>query len=162
MQSKHIIPIIIGVLAVAGGAFYGGTVYAKRGPAAQAAANRQFNGAAFRTGANGAAGQAGQMRGGAGAAGLTAGEVLSKDDTSITVKLQDGGSKIVFYSASTTVSTISQGSMNDVTPGTNVMVGGSANQDGSVMARSIQIRPAGETGMPMFAPRGDQAPDQQR
>ena len=158
MQSKHIVPLIIGVLIIAGGAFYGGMTYAKsKTPTRAAGANFRGAGAG---GAGGAARQFGAGQGGAG--GFAAGEVLSKDDTSITVKLQDGGSKIVFFSASTTVSKTSEGSLGDVTPGTNIMVGGSTNQDGSVMARTIQIRPAGETGIPMFAPRGGRTPDQQQ
>jgi hypothetical protein len=148
MQSKRIVSLVVSVAIIASGAFYGGMTYAKsKTPTRPAGANMRV------AGAGGAARQFGSGQGGAG--GFTTGEVLSKDDTSITVKLQDGGSKIVFISASTTVSTTSQGSLNDVTPGTNIMVGGSANQDGSVMARTIQIRPAGETGVPMFAPRGE-------
>lgn len=43
------------------------------------------------------------MRSGSGRAGAVRGEILKKDDTSLVIKLADGGSKIVFYSAQTVV-----------------------------------------------------------
>jgi hypothetical protein len=94
----------------------------------------------------GATGARGGMMG-----GMTSGEIVSKDDTSVTIKLTDGGSKVVFLSTSTTIGTMSTGSLDDLSTGTNVIVVGSTNADGSVTASTIQIRPTGE--MPMMAPR---------
>jgi hypothetical protein len=139
MKNK-IVVIVIAVL-VGAGLFFGGM---KLGQAqtGMRAGNRMFgNGqTTFRNG-TGFGGQGG-MRG----AGFIAGEILSKDNKSITVKLQDGGSKIVFTSASTTVLKASQGTLGDLSAGTNVTVQGTANADGSLTAQSVQIRPNGTFG----------------
>jgi hypothetical protein len=74
--------------------------------------------------------------------GFTAGEILTKDATSLTVKGPDGSTKIVLYSPSTTVSKSAAGTIDDVAVGTNVVVTGKVNSDQSVTAENIQIRPA--------------------
>lgn len=142
MQSRLLVPMILGVLAIGGGSFYGGTLYAKNASAVVRNGNpmRQqgIGSGAFRSGqgANG---------------GFTVGEVVSKDATSFTLKLQDGGSKIIFYATSTTVGKTSTGTTDDITQGTSVTVNGTANQDGSVAAANVQIRPQGQ-GFPMRNP----------
>ena len=83
------------------------------------------------------------------------GTIIAKDATSITVQLRSVGSstptttgtKIVLYDASTQIMKTDTGTTNDLTIGQSVVVGGTANSDGSVTATSIQLRPA-TTGRP--------------
>ena len=151
---NKIIPVVIAVaVVVGGGAFFGGMKYAEskspRGGFAQADFQNLQNlspeerqqrlqelganaGADFRAGG----GRTGQTRG-----GLTAGEIISKDDKSVTVKLLDGGSKIIFLSDSTEITKSATGALGDLEVGKNISVNGTANSDGSVTAQSIQLRP---------------------
>ena len=72
--------------------------------------------------------------------GSVFGEVLSKDAKSITVKLRDGGSKIVFLSDTTKITKSVDGSLADLTIGAQVTTIGTANADGSITAQSVQLR----------------------
>ena len=74
------------------------------------------------------------------------GEILSKDAQGITVKLREGGSKIVFLSNTTPVSKSVSGSTQDLVVGTSVVVFGTTNPDGSMTATAVQIRPPSPTG----------------
>ena len=69
------------------------------------------------------------------------GEILSKDDTSITVKLTDGSSKIVVLSSNTVINKAAIATKNDLTTGERVAVFGTVNSDGSVTAQDIQLNP---------------------
>lgn len=73
--------------------------------------------------------------------GATMGEITSLDDTSMTVKLQDGSSKIVNLSGSTTYNKAAEGSKSDLKVGDRVAAIGTPSSDGSVTAQSIQINP---------------------
>lgn len=140
------------VILVGAVSFYGGMTYQKQRPVDRAAfANlspeeRQQR---FQGFGGGAGGPGGGGRGGAGAqagmplrqGGFVNGEVLSQDDKSMTIKLRDGGSRLVFFSASTTIGKMTEGSKQDLATGTQVMVAGSTNTDGSMTAQSIQLRP---------------------
>lgn len=137
---KKILTIIIATVLVAGsGAFYGGIKYAqnKSATARQVRFGQmgQPTGTAF-------AGGAGNSNRGAGNGGFVSGEIISKDEKSITVKLQDGGSKIIFFSSGTKISQNTEGSLDDLKVGNSISANGTANQDGSVSAQLIQIRPA--------------------
>jgi hypothetical protein len=135
---KKIIPIIIVAIVAGGLSFYGGMKYGQ-------SANPQTGSTRtdFQQMRSAGVGQAGQRSGfGQGQnGGFTGGEIISKDDKSITVKLRDGSSKIVFVSASTEVMKSVHGSSNDLAVGEQVTVTGSANSDGSITAQSVQIRP---------------------
>jgi hypothetical protein len=128
-KNTKIIGVVVIVIAL-GLSFYGGMKYAQ-GNAAAAAATR---GANFRT----SNGVGGAMRGNIGSG--TAGNIISKDATSITVGLRAGGSKIVFFSPTTPISAIASGTPADLISGKQVVVTGSTNTDGSINATSIQVR----------------------
>ncbi len=146
---KKIAPVIAALIIVGGASFYGGLKYAdsKNPSSAGSASNRQnFSNLTpeqrqQRFGQMGAG--AGRTDAGArqGGANFVSGEIIAKDDKSITVKLRDGGSKIVFYSGSTNIEKFASGATNDLEVGKSIMVNGSANADGSVTAQSIQLRP---------------------
>ena len=80
------------------------------------------------------------MRGNGFGGGMINGEILAKDNTSITLKLRDGGSKIVFYTDKTTIAKTVDGILDDLAVGKQVNVIGTTNPDGSVSAQSVQIR----------------------
>lgn len=146
-QSNLIIIFVIIIILVGGGAFYGGM---KLGQGQKGPGNFQ---------------RAGQMNG-ANAKRISNvnfinGDIIAKDDKSVTVKLRDGGSKIIFYSSTTEIGKMASGTLSDLSVGTSVMATGKVNTDGSISAQSIQIRPAGMpggfggpgAGMPSGAPQ---------
>lgn len=92
---------------------------------------------------NGRTGTSGNVRTGGNGflGGAVLGQVISQDSKSLTVKLRDGGSRIVLISPSTKVEKTVDGVMTDVSVGKQVMITGQVNSDGSVSATSIQIRP---------------------
>jgi len=137
-MNKTILKIIIVAVVIGGVGFYGGMKYGQS-TASQTSANlianfRGQQGGVGMTGrgANRLAGQNG---------GFTGGQIIAKDATGITVKLQDNSSKIVFISSSSNIMKSTQGSLSDLVVGGNVTITGTANSDGSITAQSIQIRP---------------------
>ncbi len=127
---KKIILFIAVAMFVGGGLFYGGLKYGGR---RALALGRQA-----RMGQMGGIGMRGARGGNAG--GFATGEIISKDDKSITIKLRDGGSKIIFVTQATPVTKSVAGSLNDAAVGEQVVVSGATNPDGSISAESIQIR----------------------
>ena len=77
--------------------------------------------------------------------GATTGTIISSDDKSVTISLRDGGSKTIYISDATSVMKSTSGKKSDLATGTTVIVNGQANQDGSIAASSVQIRPAEQT-----------------
>jgi len=132
------------VLIVGIGSFYGGMKYDQNknsplGKGLDQARFQQF-------------GTSGSNRTGMQGSGFVSGDIISQDDKSITIKLRDarlpdgqGGSKIIFLSASTSISKMTTGSLKDLATGQQVTVTGTTNQDGSVTAQSIQIRPMAQS-----------------
>lgn len=69
------------------------------------------------------------------------GSVLSIDDKSITIKMNDGSSKIILVDSGTTFSKTSEAQEGDIKVGDNIGVFGTANSDGSITAQNVQINP---------------------
>lgn len=131
---------LVALVIIGGGAFYGGMKYAQ----SQTPTRGQFSNGQGMGNGQFPGGPGGGTRGGVNG-GFTAGEIISKDETSITIKMQDGSTKIVLVGSSAQVMKSTTGSIDDLAVGTQVTITGSANSDGSVTAQSVQIRPAGST-----------------
>jgi hypothetical protein len=148
MENKrnHIIVMVVVVVAIAGGAFYGGMQY---GTAKTKAAQVASRGTGFGGGAGGARGGArGAMMGANGGAGdFAAGQIIAKDDTSVTIKNRTGSSQIVYFSPSTLIGKSVSGSAADLSAGQQITASGKNSPDGSLAAQDIQIRPA-QTNQP--------------
>lgn len=130
--SKQLIIFIAIVLIVGAGCFYAGTKL--NGGNKKQFTNGQinFNGQGNRVNASQARNKSSAMIGG---------EIVKKDDQSITIKLMDGGSKTVYFATSTQVAKSVDGTLADLLTGVNVMISGKTSSDGSVSAQYIQIRP---------------------
>ncbi|MFH1111950.1 MAG: hypothetical protein V1712_02670 [Patescibacteria group bacterium] len=138
---KKLLPIIILIILVAGGgSFYGGMQYANSKKSSNSnlpnfsnlsAAERQQRLQQF---------GAGRQDNGQSGPNSIAGEIIAKDDKSLTIKLRDGGSKIVFFSASTEIMKSVAGVINDLKVGDNITTNGQTNSDGSLTAQSISLR----------------------
>jgi hypothetical protein len=127
-MNKLLLSVIITAVVVGGGAFYGGIKYQE----SKMPQRPQMLGANIGNFRNRVGGQQGN--------GFASGEIITKDDKSITIKLPDGGSKIIFYSNTTNISRSATGTSNDLEIGKTININGSANSDGSLTAQSIQIR----------------------
>lgn len=134
---KKILAIIIALIVMGGGAFYGGMKYAQN-KSLQGSAQGNFQ--KLRSLSPKERQQRLQKVGVRTGSGFANGEIISKDDRSITIKLQDSGSKIIFYSDNTKVSKFVNGTSDDLEIGKSITVKGTVNDDGSITAQSIQLR----------------------
>lgn len=132
--NKILLIFILSVVVVGGGAFYSGMKYGQSKNANFAGLQRTLNQSTLGQ-RNG--GKIGPQSGGS----FISGDIISRNENSITIKLKDGGSKIIFYSDSTEISKSVEGNADDFVVNESVVATGNANQDGSIVANSIQIRP---------------------
>ena len=142
MKQNTIVAALIAAVVAGGLGFVGGMQYQKtqtparvagQFPGGQNGQPRNFQGG------NGGTGNGAARTGGGNFGQPVSGEITSVDGQTITVKAQDGGSKIVVLSESTTINKTSEGSSADLADGTQVMVIGTENSDGSVTAQNISI-----------------------
>ncbi len=134
-MKKNIIFFVFAAVIIAAGGFFAGMKYQQ----SQSPAGRLGSFQGIRSGNLGQRG-AGLPVGGQGYRPVN-GDIISMDDKSITVKLQDGSSKIVLLSDTTTFNKSSNGSKSDLKTGEKVAVFGTENSDGSVTARNVQLNP---------------------
>lgn len=134
MNRKSITILIVTVVVSLGIGFFGGVQYQKtkkvtfnRTEISQNQYGMRNTGTTVRSG-NGIAKNGSQP---------VSGEITSIDNGSITVKTQDGGSKIVTVSGSTTIKIATNGSLSNLAKGDTVMIIGTTNTDGTISAKSV-------------------------
>jgi hypothetical protein len=138
MMNKIVIVVVVIAVAIAG--FFAGMKFQQSKAVSGAEGN-------FRTGMMGGNGTFRQKMNGGAPNGQTMmgqavrGEIIKADDSSITVKLADGSTKIVVLSTNTTIAKSENGTKSDLKAGEQVMVFGSNNSDGSVTAQNVQLNP---------------------
>ena len=146
--------IAVGVLVlvlVAGGSFYGGTVYG-RGQA-QAAGSARLRAARGTDG--GAAGQFAAGQRGAGQGGMLFGQIQDIGDGTLTITDNSGAQRKVQVTDTTLIQKQASVTLADLQTGESVIVSGSTGSDGSITARSVQVAPAGRFGGPDGQPYGN-------
>lgn len=134
MKNVKLIAIVL-IIAALGGGFFAGMKYQQ----SQSQAGRSGN---FQGARNGTFGQRGTGLS-AGRQGYrpVSGDIISMDDKSITVKLQDGSSKIVLLTGTTVYNKSAVVAKSDLKTGEKVVVLGTDNSDGSVTASDVQLNP---------------------
>lgn len=126
--------MVLVIIALSASSFWGGMTYQKFKQKSMFAGSPMGQmGERQGIGANG------QTRQGA---SMISGEIISRDDKSITIKDKNGSSKIILLAESTEVGKFVSGTATDLAVGDSVMVNGKTNSDKSVTATSVQIRPA--------------------
>lgn len=142
MNTRTIISVVAVAVLVGGVSFYAGMQYGK--------GVSRFEGGNFalQRGQLGGGMGGGVMRGNRTGGGPMAGEIIAKDDKSLTIKSLDGSSRIVFYSEETIATKSVSSSVNALSIGEQITILGTSNSDGSLTAQSIQVRPVGVRSFP--------------
>ena len=125
MKNNLLLTIIVSVI-VGGIGFFAGMQYQK-------SQRPNVQGGQFRSG------MMGQGRNNFQGVRPVTGEIISADDKSITVKMQDESTKIIILSDKTTINKASKGSRSDLKVGERIAVFGTENSGGSVTAQNISI-----------------------
>lgn len=113
--------------------FYAGKSYGTKSATATSATSTDITTGNFR--------QAGSRTRSQGqGAGLIAGKIISKNEQNIVIQLRDGGSKIVFIGPTAEISKFVPGTAADLEVDKNVSVMGEANPDGTMNAKTVQLR----------------------
>ena len=136
-MNKNLIITIVAVVIIAGAAFWGGMQYQKSrvsGFIQDGVSRQRING------------QGEKPQGftqGQGRQNFSSirGDISGIDNNSVTIKLQDGSSKIVILSGNTTYTKAASFQKEDLKTGDTVMIMGVSNSDGSVTAENVQINP---------------------
>jgi len=136
-MKKNLILILIALIIVGAGGFFGGMKYGESQALKNLTPKKMREIFQQRGGQFFAQNQSQRQRAGQ---NFVSGQVISKDEKSLTVKLPDGSTKIIFLSQSTQILKATEGSIDDLQVGKEILVTGNQNADGSLTARTIQIR----------------------
>ena len=131
MKNNIVFIAILAVIVGGAGGFFGGMQYQKSQRASFAGNTAGF----AARGLNGTPGVRGRNGNGA------VGTILSVDTNSMTVKMNDGSSKIVLLTGSTSINKAATAAVSDLIVGETVSAFGTTNTDGSVTATNVQINP---------------------
>jgi len=136
-MKKNLILILIALIVVGTGGFFGGMKYGQSQTLKNLTPEKmreifQQRGQTFQRGEI----PQRQREG----VGFLSGQVISKDEKSLTIKLPDGSTKIIFLSQSTQITKLKEAKIEDIEIGKEISVSGTPNDDGSLTARVIQIR----------------------
>lgn len=128
MKNNQMLITIIVAVVVAAVSFFGGMKYQ------QSQGRNSLLGGQFQRGLNGQFGRNGSGR-------ATLGDIVSLDSNNITVKMQNGTSKIANLSGTTIYSKTDIALKSDLKTGEKVAVFGTENSDGSITAQNVQLNP---------------------
>lgn len=151
MKNNTLIIIVLVILVGAGG-FFGGIQYQKSKRSTFAS---QYGG----FGSRGASGVSGAYAGRGGSRPVS-GSILSSDNNSITLKMNDGSTTIVLVTGSTSINKATAGTKSDLATGTRVAAFGTQNSDGTFTATNIQVNPMMGAGMRGGSPSQTPQPTQ--
>jgi len=151
MKKQKTMFLVLGFIIIAAGAFFGGMKFQEGKQTADISnyqspfnrfTTRQTNNSQRTNDGQQLPGQGSMMRnnGNSGFRPVN-GDIINADDKSITVKMTDGSSKIIFFSDKTTINKSTVASTADLKTGEKVMVIGQQNADGSVTATNINLNP---------------------
>lgn len=137
MNKKTIAVLAISAVVIGAGAFFGGMKYEE---SQNLSLYKNFTGPMQGVGGNLTAKGSNMIGANRNGNSAVIGEVIAKDNKSLTIKSGNNGSKIVFYSTSTQLQKTTDATLEEVVVGKQVMVSGTTNSDGSLTASQIQLR----------------------
>jgi hypothetical protein len=150
--------LLVTILLIAGLSFFAGTRYQLskgNGRSLQAVSGRgTLSGQSANQKTQSSGGS--RMQNGLANGGLVSGEIISKDGQSLTVKSNDGSTKIVIIADSTVYKKSSDASVQDLNIGEIVTIISSSNTDGSLTAKTVTL---GETMIPTGQARPENLPE---
>jgi hypothetical protein len=151
---------VVVVLVVAGGSFYGGTVYGQNQRQSDSTATRGWQGRPAGTQQPGSlpSGQSSSDRSQSLGAqgGSLFGEILSVGDGQMTILDQSGKQVQIHVTDTTLIQKQAEVTMTDLQQGETVAVSGRQEDDGSITARMVQVTSDNGSGLPGGFPPGAQ------
>jgi len=155
-KNNLLITIVVAVVAVGLG-FFGGMQYSKT-----KTTNNMPTGGQRLGGPSGSQQRINSQTGAPVSPRPVSGDIISIDTNSITIKTQDGSTKILTYSSSTKVSKTTDGSISDLKVGDQVTAQGSESTQGTITTQNIYVGNGMLQGGGDIPPEGSQSGNGQK